>query len=33
MRVGERLLSHPDRVAYAIIAIILLLALFGTEAR
>lgn len=32
-RVGERVLSRPDRVVYAILCIIFLLMLFGVECR
>lgn len=30
-RIGERLLSRPDRVCYAILFVILLIVLFGVE--
>jgi hypothetical protein len=32
-RVGERLLSRPDRVVYAIIFVVILIVLFGVECR
>jgi len=32
-RVGERLLSRPDRVVYAILFLVLLIAIFGVDTR